>query len=160
MIYIVSDTHFGHENIIGYCNRPFINAKEMDWEMVKRWNEVVKPQDHVWHLGDVYMGGTREYINFVLGSLNGKKRLILGNHDNGQDQILQRHFEKIVAWRDFKEYGILLTHMPLHPESIIKDRVNVHGHIHNRQIGDKKYRCVCVEHTNYAPIPIDTVLRA
>lgn len=153
-IFVTSDTHFGHANIIGYCNRPFSSPEDMDWGMVKRWNMVVKPEDHVWHLGDVYMGGSREYIDHVLSSLNGRKRLVLGNHDNGRDQLLLKHFEKIVAWRDFKEYSSLLTHMPLHPGSIIKDRVNVHGHIHQNKIDDPRYRCVCVEHTDYAPVDI------
>ncbi len=163
-IFLVSDTHFGHENIIKYCNRPFKSAEEMDWEMVRRWNDVVRPDDHVWHLGDVYMGCERGYIDNLLGQLKGKKRLILGNHDRSKDQILAKHFEKIVLWRDFKGEGALLSHVPLHPDSIIKGRINVHGHIHDRHVLkpetysiDPRYRCVCVEHTDYTPICLDTL---
>lgn len=160
-IFVVSDTHFGHDNIIKYCDRPFHNYEDMDWEMVKRWNSVVREEDHVWHLGDVYMGsGSKGYIDHILGSLNGKKRLILGNHDNGRDQLLHKHFQKIVMWRTFKEFDALLTHVPVHPLSIMRDYVNVHGHIHNKKVvfqsapdtPDPRYRCVCVEHTDYTPI--------
>src|SRR5688572_21270703 len=99
-IWVISDTHFNHENIIKYCGRPFKDAKSMNECMVERWNETVKPQDKVYHLGDVYMGGgfDREHTLNLLCNLNGKKRLILGNHDNGKDQILQRVFQKIDVW--------------------------------------------------------------
>lgn len=165
-IFVTSDTHFNHGNIIKYCNRPFRCSRDMDEALVERWNSVVKPDDHVWHLGDVYMNASKGYIEMILGRLNGKKRLVLGNHDNAKDQILQKYFEKIVLWRDFKEFGILLTHVPAHPDSIIKDRLNVHGHIHQRVVQkqssaggylmkDPRYRCVCVEHTNYTPVNIE-----
>lgn len=154
-IWVISDTHFGHSNIIHFCDRPFKDAKEMDWTMVERWNALVKPSDHVWHLGDVYMKSTNGYANHLLNSLNGHKRLILGNHDLGTDKVLLAHFEKIVLWRDWKDFGILMSHIPLHPSSIIKDRVNVHGHIHNRESPDGPYLNVCVEKTNYGPINIE-----
>ncbi len=77
-IWLISDTHFGHENIIGYCGRPFANAAEMDEAMVERWNAAVKPSDKVYHLGDVTM---KKQGLAVVRSLHGRKRLIRGNHD-------------------------------------------------------------------------------
>lgn len=180
-IWVVSDTHFNHENIIKFCNRPFDDAKHMNDAMVENWNSKVKPQDKVYHLGDVYMGGGfgREYTESLLASLNGHKRLILGNHDNGKDQIIQRYFEKVDVWRMFPEFGLLLTHVPVHHSALLRGKagprenpkklLNVHGHVHERVVkkvemlgiqewredSDPDYRCVCVEHTDYTPVNIE-----
>jgi calcineurin-like phosphoesterase family protein len=131
--------------------------------LVDNWNEVVKPQDKVYHLGDVYMGGgyAREDTVRLLQSLNGKKRLILGNHDNGKDQILQNAFQKIDVWRMFPEFGLLLTHVPVHESTLGEGRflekkfLNVHGHIHNNESPSVHHQCVCVEHTDYRPVNIE-----
>lgn len=154
-IWLISDTHFGHSNIIGYCDRPFDNAREMDEAMVERWNETVKDGDIVYHLGDVYFGSEGASC---LPKLKGRKRLILGNHDNGKDQRLLAAFQKIVVWRMFPEFGLLLTHVPVH-EHTLRDKCpkNVHGHIHERSIPDDRYVCVSVEHTNYTPVHIETL---
>jgi len=156
-IWLISDTHFGHENIIRYCNRPFESVHHMNEVLRENWNSIVKPNDHVWHLGDVYFGkGLPNAIDF-LKSLNGRKRLCLGNHDNGQDQILHKVFEKIVLWRDFKEHNLLLSHIPLHPSNVIRDRFNVHGHIHQNKSPDGNYINVCVEQTGYKPVNLDSI---
>ena len=151
-IFVISDTHFGHANIIKYCNRPFSTSDEMTSTLVENWNKVVKDGDIVYHLGDVYLGAAGQ----VLHALNGHKRLVLGNHDNGKDQYLQRYFQKILAWRMFPEFGLLLTHVPVH-DGTFSEKVqrNVHGHIHQKIIPDKRYRNVSVEQTNYTPIPIE-----
>lgn len=154
-IWVISDTHFGHQNIIGYCNRPYRNYLLMDKDIVERWNSVVKPDDIVYHLGDVYMQCSKDYIENTLGRLNGRKRLILGNHDNGKDQILQRYFQKIMMWRMFPEFNILLTHVPVHESSLRETMVNVHGHIHDKPSPKGPYKCVCVEQINYIPINIE-----
>ena len=165
-IWVISDSHYNHANIIKFCNRPFDTVDEMNAYMVEQWNSVVKPQDKVYHLGDVYMGGgySREQTSSLLSSLNGHKRLILGNHDNGKDQILQRHFDKIDVWRMFPEFGLLLTHVPVHRSSLFKtgrkdqpdfELKNVHGHIHNNKSPEGPYQCVCVEQVDYRPINIE-----
>jgi len=165
-IWVISDSHFNHSNIIEYCNRPFTKTSEMNEYMVDKWNSVVKPQDKVYHLGDVYMGGgfSREYTSHLISRLNGHKRLILGNHDNGKDQILQKYFDKIDVWRMFPEFGLLLTHVPVHESSLQKsgrsgnpdfELTNVHGHIHNRPSPNGPYKCVCVEQVDYTPVNIE-----
>lgn len=152
-IFVISDTHFGHDNILHYSNRPFQDCEDMDWEMVKRWNSVIQEEDHVWHLGDVYMGSkSKGYIDHILGSLIGKKRLILGNHDNGKDQILHRHFQKIVMWRVFREFNAILSHVPIHETSIIPGYTNIHGHIHTRDAPSNLHRNVSVEKIDYTPV--------
>lgn len=167
-IFVVSDTHFNHENIIKFCNRPYASAKEMNEALVENWNSVVRPQDKVYHLGDVYMGGgfPRESTLRLLKSLNGHKRLILGNHDNGKDQILREAFEKIDVWRMFPEFGLLLTHVPVHQSTLGEVRfqtgeikkpemLNIHGHIHTNPSPDGPYQCVCVEQIGYTPVNIE-----
>lgn len=167
-IWVISDTHFNHSNIIKFCDRPFEDAKKMNEALVENWNSVVRPQDKVYHLGDVYMGGgfPREDTTKLLRSLNGHKRLILGNHDNGKDQILQSVFEKIEVWRMFPEFGLLLTHVPVHESSLngtgkrndgVEHRklTNVHGHIHVNPSPEGPYKCVCVEQINYTPVNIE-----
>lgn len=167
-IWVISDTHFNHENIIKYCNRPFDSVKQMNEYMVEMWNSVVKPGDKIYHLGDVYMGGGfgREYTHFLLKyRLHGRKRLVLGNHDNGKDHILQESFEKIDVWRMFPEFGLLLTHVPVHESSLFrgakgtekdpKKLLNIHGHIHDQKSPSEDHRCVCVEHIDYKPVHIE-----
>jgi len=152
-IWVISDTHFNHTNIIKYCNRPFDNADKMNSCLIEQWNSVVKDGDIVYHLGDVYITGQFDHIG---AALKGKKRLILGNHDTGKDQSLLRHFQNIMMWRMFPEFGLLLTHVPVHP-STLQDKcpVNIHGHIHNKPSYSKQYVNVSVEMINYRPINIE-----
>lgn len=151
-IWVISDTHFGHGNIIKYCNRPFANSDEMDEALITAWNETVSEQDIVYHLGDVYFRN-----HGIIYGLKGHKRLILGNHDNGKCPHLQNVFQKILVWRMFPEFGLLLTHVPTHEDTlnINKCPVNVHGHIHDRVIKDARYKNVSVEQINYRPINIE-----
>ena len=168
-IFVISDTHFGHANIITYCNRPFPNVKKMNEAMVERWNAVIKPEDKVYHLGDVYFPGDVTHWSQFFSKLHGHKRLILGNHDNAKDQVLQHTFEKIDAWRMFPELGLLLTHVPVHesalargPKGNVTKRsklVNVHGHIHNNLSPAGPYINACVEWTNYKPVHIEDLAK-
>lgn len=166
-IWVISDTHFGHQNIIDYCDRPFKTAYLMNEAIRENWNSVVKPEDKVYHLGDVYMGWNQhEDVLHFLNSLNGKKRLILGNHDNGKDQILQKAFQKIEVWR-ITEFGLLMTHVPVHESALYrgstgnekepKKLLNIHGHIHEKQSPSSDHRNVCVEHINYRPVNIENL---
>jgi len=79
-IFLTSDTHFGHANIIKLSNRPFRDVQHMNEMLIKNWNSVVGPEDHVYHLGDVALGTFEDSIK-CLGRLNGIKHLVTGNHD-------------------------------------------------------------------------------
>jgi calcineurin-like phosphoesterase family protein len=131
----------------------------MDECIVDNWNSVIKDGDIVYHLGDIYFNASGGYISSLLARLKGRKRLILGNHDNAKDQNLTRVFQKIQMWRMFPEFGVLLSHVPLHPDSIPTKKegklLNVHGHIHDKQSPDGPYHCVCVEQINYTPVNIE-----
>lgn len=167
-IYLISDTHFGHRNIIDYCNRPFKDTMQMNLAMAEKWNSTVKDDDIVYHLGDVYMGWNEPWTPLeFLSKLKGRKRLVLGNHDNGKDQVLQKVFQKIMVWRMFPEFGLLLTHVPVH-ESALERRIeghgkpdtivhlkNVHGHIHEKPSPTVKHHNVSVEQIAYTPINIE-----
>ena len=79
-LFFTSDTHFGHENIIKFCNRPFANAQEMNETLINNWNRVVGPDDTIFHLGDFAFGGSYLWNN-MLDRLNGHIHLVIGNHD-------------------------------------------------------------------------------
>lgn len=79
-IFLTSDTHYGHANIIKYCSRPFSTVKEMDDFMIARWNEVVSDEDTVYHLGDFALCDDWRKTQ-ILTQLKGSKILVLGNHD-------------------------------------------------------------------------------
>lgn len=158
-IFLVSDTHFGHEKTCTDFKqpdgvtplRPFANADEMDEEMVKRWNEVVRPCDKVYHLGDVVIN--RKKLE-VLGRLNGKKRLIRGNHDIFPTKDYLKYFDEIYGVRVLE--GMILSHIPLSEGSITaRYRTNVHGHLHANDIANPMYFNVSVEQINFTPIEID-----
>lgn len=95
MDFFTSDHHFGHTNIIGYCDRPFTSVEEMDEAMVRLWNEVVGIDDTVWYLGDFTM--TLENAQKFAPRLNGKKKLIVGNHD--------KVFKKDKLRKDYYDMG-------------------------------------------------------
>lgn len=81
--YICSDLHFGHENIIKHCKRPFVDGKDMDSTLINLFQEKVKDEDHVYHLGDFMYGGKPKIGDFfnIFEQLPGKWHFILGNHD-------------------------------------------------------------------------------
>lgn len=152
-IWLVSDTHFGHENIIGYCGRPFANAAEMDEAMVERWNAVVKPSDKVYHLGDVAM--KKAHLDIVK-RLHGKKRLIRGNHDIFDTKdYLNVGFQEVLGVRVLD--NMLFSHFPVHPDSLGRFKANVHGHIHQQPAPEGAYVNACVEWTNYTPVTLEQV---
>ena len=168
-IWVTSDTHFCHENIIQYCGRPFANAELMNECLIDNWNSVVKPGDKVYHLGDVAMGnGSREQLPAIMAKLNGSKRLVVGNHDDIAFLSKGSWFKKVMMWRVFTEYNMILTHVPIHQSSImerivVNGGVNVHGHIHNNPSPEGPYHCVCVEQTDYKPVNLEelaSVIRA
>jgi calcineurin-like phosphoesterase family protein len=139
----------------------------MDEYMVQKWNETVKPNDIVYHLGDVALN--RSSIGIVR-RLNGCKRLILGNHDIFGFEFYTPYFDTVHAMRIMREEGVMLTHIPLHINSIKLGCINVHGHIHEKIIAEDSrmvlgdlasqhpgYFNVSVEHHDYTPVSYDII---
>lgn len=118
-IWVISDTHFNHYNIVHRFGRPFESVNHMNEHMIERWNSVVKPGDKVYHLGDFAMGPKDEHYKFIT-RLNGKKRLIVGNHDDVKH--LSPYFQKVYMWRQWREFGLLMTHVPVHPSTLGEGR--------------------------------------
>jgi len=83
-VFFTADTHFGHNNIIKYANRPFDSVSEMDETIISRWNERVSADDLVYHLGDIGLCSSEKLRN-ILGRLNGRIHLIRGNHEKAGD---------------------------------------------------------------------------
>ena len=177
--FLVSDTHFGHKGVCHFMRkdgetklRPWDTAEEMDEEMVKRWNERVKPSDKVYHLGDVVIN--RKALG-IMRRLNGDKVLIRGNHDIFRDDEYREHFRELRAYHVMN--GMIFSHIPLHPDSLGRFGVNVHGHLHSDRVMktgksiafgngaftpheiDTRYHCVCVEQTDFAPILFEDVIK-
>jgi calcineurin-like phosphoesterase family protein len=172
-VFLVSDTHFGHTGVCRFFRtdgvtklRPWDTAEEMDEFMVKAWNERVRPTDKVYHLGDVVIN--RKALG-IMRRLNGDKVLIRGNHDIFKDTDYREHFRELRAYHVMN--GMILSHIPIHSESLGRFGVNIHGHLHaNRvmlpgfngkitDIVDVRYHCVCVEQTDFAPILFEDVIK-
>ena len=133
-IWFTADTHFGHDNIVRFCGRPFANVAEMNEELIRRWNETVPEDGIVFHLGDFCMGGSREW-NDIMYRLHGKIYLILGNHDirNLKHGFMQR-FEMVTQQMSIRVGGqsILLNHNPfLCYGGSYRDVWQLFGHVHS-----------------------------
>ena len=168
-IWLTSDNHFGHHNIYTFVytdaygverrvRERFRDAVEGDAYMIQRWCELVRPEDHIWHLGDVCMersANAKTWFVNKMRSLPGHKRLILGNHDHlAMDVYRDAGFQKIRASNVID--GLLLTHYPVHPGSIGRAIGNCHGHTHQHPDEGPRYLNISVERTQYEPIPIET----
>lgn len=172
-VFLTSDTHFGHKNICKFTNydgspvRPWDDADEMDEEMVKRWNETVRPNDKVYHLGDVVIN--RKSLA-ILDRLNGDKVLIKGNHDIFKLNDYTKYFRDVRAYHVMN--GMILSHIPVSKGSIARFGTNIHGHTHGnrvmktvgiwpfkKQVIDSDYFCVCVEQTDFRPILFEDAIK-
>ena len=179
-VFLISDTHFGHAGVCRFTHpddpevklRPWDNADEMDEEMIRRWNDRVRPTDKVYHLGDVVIN--RKALK-TLHRLNGDKVLIRGNHDIFPDVEYREYFRELRAYHVIN--GMILSHIPVHEASIGRFGVNIHGHLHASRVKqargvdaktgtilygtetDVRYHCVCVEQTDFAPILLEDVYK-
>lgn len=174
--FFASDHHFGHANIIKFTDndgkklRDFDSVEEMDEHMIARHNAVVKPKDTVWFGGDVVIN--RRFLAQV-ARLNGRKRLVLGNHDIFKNKdYFNAGFEDLHAFRKFEDF--VLTHIPVHSASLGRWGINVHGHTHANRMklpygidaktgeikysdkNDPRYYSICMEQLDdYTPISLE-----
>lgn len=156
MIYFTSDTHFGHTNILKYSNRPFKTIEEMDGKLIYNWNQVIKPEDTIYHLGDFAFRTPKEYLN----RLNGTVIRIKGSHD---PDIKSPYIIELETGL-LDEYGnkrlIVLCHYSLRswPKSHYASW-HLFGHHHGKLEPYGLSFDVGVDCTNYFPLSLDEVAK-
>lgn len=157
MIYFIADTHFGHRNIVLYCGRPFKDEVDMDETIKSNWNSVVSQQDTVFHLGDFSLHYPHDRKKQLLDSLNGKKILIIGNHDI--DRV--GHWAKmgIMAHKKPIVYeGLILSHEPEYFPELPNVHGHTHGNTHRGEISEHGIHiCVSVEAIGYKPVALEWI---
>ena len=173
--FFVSDTHFGHQNILEYMpERRSLGdtLEEHNEKLVENWNSVVTSKDTVWHLGDVVFGPATNH--HYLARLNGTKKLVMGNHD--RLKYIAPYFSDVFGVFYWKGEGVL-SHVPLHECQVGKDKrfkYNLHGHLHGTEVprrvtpedsewcifDEKKdslyYNC-CIDNIGFFPKPWDEI---
>lgn len=170
-IFVISDTHFFHDNILKYCKREGESTvEEMHENMIKEWNSVVKDGDIVIHLGDVAMklGSKQEEIKDIVHRMNGTKVLVLGNHDrDAHFKNTYDHYWNYVGFKSICEQklsigDVIFSHEPM--EIVPEGKINIHGHIHEDPLTylyslDRNRINVCVDAIkSYKPIKINDLL--
>ena len=180
-----SDTHFSHRNIIKYASRPFADVDEMNAELISRWNARVAPDDVVWHLGDLALGHNIERQVLMTGALNGRRRLVPGNHDRvasffegGDQRIRFLPIYEAAGWEiqpeqfehDIDGYPVMVCHFPYRGDSLdsgdryTADRPRdaglpiLHGHVHTDFAVQGRQFNVGVDVHDYAPVHQDEIL--
>jgi len=169
--FFISDTHFGHKNILKLSEehypRPFRSVDEMDKVLIKNWNAVVSKNDVVFHLGD-FSFCAFDKTQSIFNRLNGRIHLLMGNHCKHRSE---NWFKKVGFYQVYKypvcyNNYLWLSHepMPLDNQSMY---INIHGHIHSpgrmKQYDDiisaNNHINVCVELINYTPILLENLIQ-
>ena len=169
MIYFTADLHFGHENIIKSCNRPFETVAEMDDVLMRNWNAVVNKRDEVYILGDFTMG-TAGIANDYLSALKGRKYFIRGNHDKFLNNIDKHgeHFEWVKDYFVLKYHGkkFVLFHYPIAEwDGFWRGAIHLYGHIHNSSASNNWFDDsslafnVGVDCNDFRPVSIEDIIR-
>jgi calcineurin-like phosphoesterase family protein len=155
-VFTISDLHLDHENIISYCNRPFHSTAEMNRVLIDNWNNVVKPTDTVFYVGDMSFGKTDKFIR----KLHGNIIFISGNHDETDDIDRIQEY----AYLSYKDITFLFVHDPWMKPAEFQGWT-IHGHHHNNNPEkypffdpDKKKINVSVEMIRYHPYPMDCIV--
>lgn len=159
-VFFTSDTHFGHKNIIDYCQRPFNNADEMDKALIENWNTKVRHTDTIFHLGDVMMKNKANRVEY-LNQLNGKKYLIRGNHD----YKVRQDIEGWVCVRDLldivvNDTAITLCHYKMEEwNNKMRGAIQLYGHTHAKTLGNGSQLDVGVDAWNMSPASFDDIMQ-
>lgn len=161
-IWIVADTHFNHKNIIKYCNRPFDSVKEMNDILISNWNKVVKSNDQVFMLGDFALCGKDKIIE-IGQQLNGRKTLILGNHDGASlSTYYNAGFEIVSKFPIIYQDFFILSHQPIEFLPLNTPFVNIYGHVHDDirfPTITARSACVSIERWNYTPVEFNQIVK-
>lgn len=170
-IWVTSDCHFGHSTILEYCRRPFESAGEMNEAMIDRWNQVVKPEDTVYHLGDFTLGGYEQFKKIIY-RLNGSIILLVGDHD---DRWIRGYYKSLSINEKFRvdssgmitlEFSTgkrpLLVVMCHYAMRVWKKShygsIHLYGHSHGNLWGFGRSMDVGVDTNNYYPYNLSKII--
>ena len=169
--WVYSDPHFYHANICKFTNydgtkvRPWDDADQMTEDMIGWYNELVEDADRVYILGDVAFSATN--MQRTVGRMKGRKVLVPGNHEPPKMRKYFDLFDDVRGYVVKKEF--IMSHMPIHVQSMGRWQLNIHGHLHNNTVKENikhlngpdnsRYYCACVERTNFRPILLDDILK-
>ena len=160
-LFLISDLHFGHENIIKYENRPFSSVSHMDSTIIKNWNSVVSKRDTVIIAGDVSFHG-KEKTGEIINQLNGKKILVKGNHDQRSNSWwIDVGIDEVSNFPIIYKEWFIIQH---EPPTYINDAMPyffIYGHVHGSEMYHtvtKQTACVCVERWDYTPVELNKIL--
>lgn len=169
MIYFTADLHIGHDKDFIWEERGFSSVEEHDREILKRWNEVVKPEDTVYILGDLALGQDENEWDNIFYDLNGNIFFIQGNHDtNRRISIYQaRYIMNYLGVACFRKYGkkdFYLSHFPtlVSNEGDKKFLWNLSGHTHSKnkfEYGQYHVYNVAVDAHNCYPVSIEEIIK-
>ena len=156
-VFVWSDQHFGHKNIIKYSDRPFADIDEMRETMIRNHNDVVTMEDFVIWVGDIAFLND-DKANQILHRLNGYKILIVGNHDMHKKKLKKLHVDEVHLIYDIEVSGVTMvfTHFPI--TNLPKPIVNVHGHTHDKEDQSVQHINVSVERIDYRPVPLTNII--
>ena len=159
-----SDPHFGHANIIGFCDRPFHSVNEMERELIRRYNATVKDSETVLWLGDSFFCKEPD-AREIMQALNGRKALIKGNHDKNPARMAALGFEFVANEITFSLGGqnFRANHFPYSLGNFDRRKfetpkrrpgeILLHGHTHNREALSQENAIHCgVDAWEYAPV--------
>ena len=162
-IWVWSDLHLGHENIIRYRNRPFRDADQMDNLLLDNWAHSVDwsaANDAIVNCGDVAMKRGMTEANFSrIRSMPGRKFLVPGNHDfDGAGELRVEGFSKVCAILYAQgDPKLIFTHVPIQADHLPDGWVNVHGHMHDDPPTDTPHINVSVEQLDYRPVELERI---
>lgn len=157
--FLISDLHLGHSGVYRFTHqdtaqriRPWAeNSDEGDRILLERWNSVVDKNDRVYVLGDLAIA--RSSIKKI-GEFNGRKVLIKGNHDIFKLKDYAPYFDDIRG--SHKLDNFILTHIPIHPESLARwTHGNIHGHLHTNRVMKKTWYGKTVEDRRYINVSVE-----
>ena len=151
-VWFIGDTHFYHNNVIRYCNRPFQNVEEMNNYLITNWNKTINKEDRVFMMGDFALCGKDNIIE-IGNKLQGRKILLLGNHDSASRTTYQLAGFENVYYVPILFENFILSHYPIDDCKYN----NIHAHSHNKRVNDKTHFCTSVEMINYKPINFNVI---
>lgn len=164
-LYVCSDLHFNHGNIIKYCNRPYKHVDEMNKSLLDNWNGVVRNEDSVYYLGDFGLGSAEMLYHTFFKNLRGQIHFLRGNHDSEFFNYLTKNIKHPYILPEifnlsYNKHKFVFSHFPLQSwNGQTKGSIHCFGHIHNKDFPHIKNRYnVCMEAIGYVPISLENII--